>query len=704
MATIVPILMRLSFFSGLPLAGCLALACGPGSAPRAPQSAEGAGSATRAGAEGSRASEATLASVGLDSLAMDTGADPCADFYQFACGKWLEQTEIPADEPRWTRSFNEIQKKNELALQKILEGAAAGGSRPDKLGTFYAACMDEAAIQAAGAAPIQPLLAKAGAVEAGESLTRLVAELHGLGIWAFFDVFPVQDPKDATRWIASLDQNGLGLPDRDYYLRQDEKSTKLREVYVGHVQRMLQLAGLSEAEAKRGAADVLKLETELAKVSKTRVERRDPTNMFNRVSLPELQKKAPSFGWRGYLGGLSLGGVQALNVTAPAYFAGLQPVFEASGTSALRTYLKWQIVHSMARHLSEPFVAESFALHQALTGQAEDRPRWRRCISATDDALGELLGKAYVEKHFAGQSKQAAEAMVQAISQAFGEELARLDWMDEATRQRAMGKLSAMTYLIGYPDEWKSYDFDVSPAAHAQNVLAARAFEEKRELAKVGQPVDRTEWQMSPPTVNAYYDPQRNQMVFPAGILQPPFYSVDSAAAVNLGAIGMVVGHELTHGFDDEGSQYDAKGNLDDWWSPEVEERFKEKTQCVADQYSSYEALPDLHLDGRLTLGENIADLGGVKLAFAAYRNMRGDSPRVSAGGLSEEQQFFLAMAQGWCAKARPEFERMMVQVNPHSPPRFRVRGPLSDLPEFAEAFSCPPKAPMHPENACTVW
>jgi putative endopeptidase len=700
------------FLLALSLFGSSALlaGCGPSSGSQPAASAVPEPSAS-GGSPGSTAAshviEASLESVGLDPLALDRSVDPCSDFYQFSCGNWIEQTQIPADEPAWTRSFHEIRKRNELELQRILEEASQSKADPgtQKIGAFYAACMDEAAVDSAGIKPIASLLAKLTSVKDAKSLTAFTTELHGLGIWPFFDLSPVQDPKDASRWVANLDQGGLGLPDRDYYLRDDEASRKLLGVYQAHVERMLVLAGMPKARAQAGAADVLKIETALAKVSRTRVERRDPTSMFNRLEREQLAHAAPAFKWDSYFEHLGLGQVKGLNVTAPKFFEGLEPVLSKTSPAALQAYLEWHIVSTLARQLSRPFLEESFALEQALTGQAELRPRWRRCVAATDDALGDLLGQAYVSTSFAGASKQAAEGLVHAISNSFRSDLAGLSWMDEPTRARAADKLTNMAYLIGYPEQWKSYDFEVSRTAHAQNVLRGRAFELKRDLAKVGQAVDPKEWQMSPPTVNAYYDAQLNHMVFPAGILQPPFYDVKSGDPVNLGAIGMVVGHELTHGFDDEGSQYDAKGNLENWWSPEVSKRFKEKTACVAKQYSSYEALPGLNVNGDLTLGENIADMGGVKLAFEAYRALRKDAPeKILAGGFTEDQQFFLAVGQAWCAKYRPEYERLMVQVNPHSPPRFRIRGPLSNLPEFAEAFTCPAGSAMQAKNLCSVW
>jgi putative endopeptidase len=696
--------MRSSLKTLLVSAASASLACGagPSSTPVVNPGADTPGPAT-AGTSG-----ATLDSVGLDALAMDAKANPCTDFYRFACGGWLDATEIPADESSWTRSFHEIRKRNELELKRLLEEAASQAPADPSgraLGTYYAACMDESTVNGLGAQPIAPLLEKAARVKDAPSVMRLTAELHAAGIWPLFDIAPVQDPNDATRWIAGLDQGGLGLPDRDHYLRDDEPTQKLRSFYAGHVERMLALAGFPTADAKKAAADVVRLETELAKVSKTRVERRDPKGMFNRLTVAKLRELAPAVDWSAYLKTLSVPASGELNVTAPLFLEGLQSVLKRESTAAWRAYLAWHIVRSTARTLSQPFVDEAFALEQVLTGQAEQKARWRRCVASTDAALPDLLGQSYVATSFAGESKTAAEGMVHAISGAFARELDRLTWMDAPTRARAHQKLDAMAYLIGYPSKWKTYDFEVDPKTYASNAARARAFNLARELAKIGNAVDREEWQMSPPTVNAYYDPQRNHMVFPAGILQPPFYDVKSAAAVNLGAVGMVVGHELTHGFDDEGSQYDAQGNLKNWWEPSVNERFKEKTACVANQYSGYEALPGLKLNGQLTLGENIADLGGVKLAYAAFRATRdaaGEAAApVTAGGYSEDQQFFLAMGQAWCAKYRPELERLMAQTNPHSPPRFRVQGALANLPEFSAAFAC---AARPEDQVCTIW
>src|SRR6478609_421667 len=497
----------------------------------------------------------TLASVGLDPLAIDRNQDPCADFYQYACGNWLKTVQIPADEPAWSRSFNEIQKRNELELKRILEEAAKPSATDpvtQKLGAFYGACMDEAAADKAGVQPIRALLDRAASVKDAKSLSAVVTELHAVGINPLFDTSPTQDADDATRWIANLDQGGLGLPDRDYYLRDDENSKKLLATYHDHVARMLVLAGIPEKRATAAATDILALETELAKISKTKVERRDPKGMFNRLNRAGVAKALPAFDWDGYWKGIGFPAIQEISVTAPKFFEGLQALMTATKPAVWQSYLKWQIVHDTASLLSKPFVDERFRMQQALTGQPELPPRWRRCVHATDDALGDLLAQPYVKDHFPGDSKQAAQTMVSAISAAMNSDLDALGWMDADTRTRAHEKLASFAYLVGYPEKWKAYDFAVDAKGYAQNVLHSRNYELKRELSKVGKPVDRTEWQMTAPTVNAYYDPQRNQMVFPAGILQPPFYGINQSLPVNAGAIGMVVGHELTHGFDDE--------------------------------------------------------------------------------------------------------------------------------------------------------
>jgi putative endopeptidase len=645
----------------------------------------------------------SLRDVGLDPDAIDKNADPCQDFYRYACGNWIQKTEIPGDKSRWSRSFSVIDDRNEAELKDILE-RAGGNPLEDRLSRFFGACMDEATIEQQGIKPIKPLLDKARRVTPGKALGALLIELHKQKIWALFDVSAEQDFKDATRYLTYLDQNGLGLPDRDYYLKQDEKSKEIREKYLAHVERMLALVGLGAEKAKAAAADVMEIESELAKASKTRVERRDPRGLYNKLTRAELAALSPNLDWDAYFKGLGLADIRDLNVTSKPYFEALAKTLESVPASKWQSYFQWHVVHSTAKLLGKRFVDEDFELERVLTGQKELRARWKRCIDLTDEGLGEDLAQPFVKRRFSGESKAAAEKLIHAISDAFSRNLDGVGWMDEPTREAARGKLRAMAYLVGYPTKWKNYDFAVDKKQHAANVLRARGFDLATKLARIGKPVDRGEWEMTPPTVNAYYNPLKNQMVFPAGILQPPFYAVTSSIPVNLGAMGMVVGHELTHGFDDEGSQFDKDGNLRAWWLDAVRSRFEAQTRCVADRYGTFESLPGVKLDGKLTLGENIADMGGVKLAFYAYRELTKDEKEQVADGFGEDQQFFLSLGQVWCSKERDEWARMAAQIDPHSPPRFRVNGPLSQLPEFAEAFACKTGTPMNPAKKCAVW
>ncbi len=648
---------------------------------------------------------ATLDSQGLSAAALDRSVEPCADFYTFACGGWDKATAIPDDRSRWMRSFSEIDQRNELDLRAILEEAAKAprdGSPTARIGAFYAACLDQAAIDKAGLEPIEPLLSAARAVDGPKRVTNALATLHAHGVFAFFDVSSGQDYKDATRMIGMLDQSGLGLPDRDYYLKDDADKKALREKYVAHVERMLKLAG--HGSPKQGAAEVLRVETELARLSKSREERREPAKMYNKIDRAGLAERAPAVDWAAYVAALGSPELKDISVTSPEYFSGVSALLSKETPAALRSYLVWQVLHANASRLHQEIEKEDFAMTQAITGQKVQRERWKRCVDAVDEGLGELLAQPFVSKRFAGESKRAAESYVHAISAAMRERLRTIDWMDEATRRAAGKKLETMAYLIGYPDKWRTYDFAVTDV-HAKNVLAGVAFKQRDRLSKVGKPVDRGEWYMTPPTVNAYYDPQKNQMVFPAGILQPPFYSAQASVPVNLGAMGMVVGHELTHGFDDEGSQFAHDGNLSNWWSGPVRATFERKGACVEKQYAAYEVLPGVRMNGKLTLGENIADAGGIKLAFEAYRALRASSSEeVVADGFGEDQQFFLSTAQIWCYKARDEAVRLMAQTDPHAHPRYRVNGPLSMLPEFARAFSCKAGSKMVSEERCAVW
>jgi putative endopeptidase len=657
---------------------------------------------------GPRVVDASMESIGLDETALDRSVEPCKDFYQFACGKWMERTEIPADKPLWSRSFSVIADRNEAALHQILEGAAAAKSDDPvvrKIGAYYGACMDESAIEAQKTKPLAPLLALVKKVKDDKSLVAVITELHKRQIWALFDISDTQDAKDATQVIAEIDQNGLGMPDRDYYFNEDDKSKELRVKYEAYVHGALKLAGFSEKDAKQATADVVRIETELARASKTRVERREPTSMYNRLDRAGLAKATPRFLWDEYFTNIGFPGLQAITVTAPRFFEEVNVLLEKEKPAAWRSYLAWHVVRALTPTLPKAFVDEAFRFETALTGQKEQRVRWKRCVAATDVAVGELLAQPYLKDHFSPESKAATDRYVHEISVAFGETVEKLDWMDAATKARAAEKLKSLAYLIGYPKKWKSYDFEIKAGSYLDNASAARGWNQRYRLNKVGKPVDREEWGMTPPTVNAYYRAQVNHMVFPAGILQPPFFSPTANVPVNLGGMGMVVGHELTHGFDDKGSKYDAQGNLSNWWTPQDKERFKAKTDCIVEQYGGYEPIPGVKLNGQLTLGENIADNGGIKLAFHAYRAMRKDAAEVTkAGGFTEDQQFFLGVGQAWCQKQSDEIARQRALTDPHSAARFRVNGPLSNLPEFATAFSCGEGTPMRRANACKVW
>ncbi len=681
-----------------------AAACGGGTPP--PAAPPTAGTSDQAPTAPARPRfETTLDAVGLDPSALDRSVDPCQDFYQFACGSWIAKTEIPADKSRWARSFSVIDERNEKDLKSILDEAGlAKNPATQKLGEYWNACMNEAAVEKRGLKSIAPLLVKARALRSAKDVTPLLVELHRRKIWALFDVSAEQDFKDATRYLTYLDQNGLGLPDRDYYLKDDDKSKELRAKYLAHVEAMLALSGMPKAQAKAAAQDVMSIETELAKVSKTRVERRDPQGLYNKLERDELNTLSPGLDWSAYFKGIGLADITDLNVTSKPFFKGMAELVGKVPVAKWRNYFAWHVLNGTAELLGKKFVDENFKMAQALTGQKEIRARWKRCVDSTDEAMGELLAQPFVELRFGGESKAAAETLVHAVGDAFAAELGTLDWMDDATRKAAREKREAMAFLIGFPDKWKTYDFVVSADDYAGNALRGRAFDQARKLARIGKPVDRGEWEMTPPTVNAYYNPLKNQMVFPAGILQPPFYDVKASIPVNLGAMGMVVGHELTHGFDDQGSQFDKNGNLQKWWSDAVRERFDGKTACVAKEYSSFETIPGVKLNGKLTLGENIADLGGAKLAFHAYRDLTKGKKEGIADGFTEDQQFFLSVGQVWCSRQRDEWARMAAQIDPHSAPKWRVNGSLSNLPEFAEAFECKAGTPMNPSNKCAVW
>ena len=645
----------------------------------------------------------TLADVGLESGSLDRTSDPCVDFYQFACGGWLQQNQVPADRARWGRG-SEVDERNKLAIQAMLEDAAKGNDpATKKLGDFYASCMDEAAIEKAGTAALKPLLDRTTRLKDKKSWNAAVTELHKVGVPVLWGQTAFADLKDSTTNVTYMDASGLGLPDRDYYIKP-ELAEKVA-LYKAHVTKLLALAGVSPAQSTAGANDVVAIETELATLTKTGVEQRDVHAAYNPTDAKALAKQVKTFDWKAYWKALAFEPSKKLVIGTPAYFAAIDRLRAKFKPAQWSNYFTYHAVQAFSFALPKAFDEQAFELQRALTGVEKQQERSKRCIEATQDALGELLGQQYVAKHFPGSSKATATMLVDAIVKVMGEEIGRLTWMSDATKTLAQAKLAKIVRMIGFPDKWRTYDYAIKRDDFAGNQLRSAAFEVHRALARSGKPVDRAEWKMNTYRVDAYYDPTANNTALPAGILQAPYFGQDRSIAANLGGIGMVIGHELTHGFDDQGAEFDGDGNLKKWWSKDDAAKFAEKGTCVADQYSTFEAMPKGYINGRLTLGENIADMGGVKMAFKAYRSLRKDASKVYvADGFSEDQQFFIAVAQAWCSKDRPAETQRRLISDVHSPPKFRVYGSLRNLPEFADAFSCTAGTPMRPAKTCSVW
>lgn len=648
---------------------------------------------------------------GLDLSWLDPTCRPCENFYQYADGGWIRTHGIPAAYPSWGL-FNELQQRNQQLLHEILEQEAARtfppGTLDQKLSDFYASCMDTRQIEAAGLRPIRPELRRIDAIASLRALEQEVARLHQMGVRVLFGFRVGADYKNSSQEIAELVQGGLGLPDRDDYLADDPHSVQLRQQYRQHVARMFELLGEPSARAQQDADTVLQLETALAQASASRVELRQPEKNYHKMSLAELGQLTPHFAWPRYFRGVGAERVDALNVAQPDFFRALDRELSTVSLAQWKSYLRWHLVHALAPALPAAFEDENFNFYgRVLTGAREQRPRWQRCVQATDQQLGEALGQKYVERAFPPQAKQAAMRMVENLIAALREDLQTLDWMSPQTRQAALAKLDKMMVKIGYPDRWRDYSaFHVVRGPYVENLIRAHQFEFQRQVAKIGKPVDRTEWGMTPPTVNAYYNPSLNEIVFPAGILQPPFFDPAADDALNYGGIGAVIGHEMTHGFDDEGRKFDAEGNLRDWWTPEDARRFNERAECVARQFDNYVAIDDLHENGHLVLGESIADLGGVTLAYRAFQRTEEFRSGRKIQGFTPQQRFFLAYARIWTQKERPEYIRLMVKVNPHPLAQFRTIGPLSNLPAFAQAFGCHEGDPMvrPADRRCRIW
>jgi putative endopeptidase len=649
----------------------------------------------------------------LDPSNRDTTCAPCKDFYQYANGGWLSRNEIPGDQPLWG-SFNELQEQNYAALREVLTQAAKNASSTKdanlrKLGTFYGTCMDSAAIDRAGIEPLRAELNRIAAIRDRDGIEAGIARLHRLGIPAGFVFGSVPDAKNSARTIAQVYQGGLGLPDRDYYTKKDSSSQKIRDQYVEHVANMLRLAGQDQTAAQAAAQRILGLETALANASMTREAQRDPEAIYHLTSRTKLQQMTPSFVWSPYLSGLGLGNVQELNVAQPEFVVALDSLLQATSVEDWQSYLRWNLIANTAPALSSPFEQESFRFNSTvLQGVKEMRPRWKRCLRFTDAAVGEILGQVYVRKNFTPAEKARALAMVRNIRAELHSRLGQLTWMSEQTKTKAYAKLDSMINKIGYPDRWRDYTrLESRPGPFVSNLLLANDFETRRQLAKVGRPTDRTEWGMTPPTVNAYYNPPTNEITFPAGIMQPPFFDSNADDAVNYGGMGAVIGHEITHGFDDEGRQFDAQGNLSGWWTDADTKEFNRRAEVVKRQFDNYTVLDSLHVNGKLTLGENIADFGGLLIAHGAYRrSLEGKPEPKPIDGLTGDQRFYIAWAQIWRTKTRPEFTRMLVNIDPHAPPEYRTIGPLSNIPAFAKAFGCRAGDPMvRPEDArAQIW
>ena len=651
------------------------------------------GAAVTAGGQTSAAARA------IDRANMDTTCRACADFNQYANGGWMTRATIPAAYSVWG-SFQELSDKNEMVVHAILDSAAAGvssappGSNAWKIGVFYGSCMDSARVESLGMKPLEPTLAAVAAIASNAQLGRAFGALDRRADLAPFGIGAGQDPKRSTDVIVDLGQGGLGLPERDYYLRTDAKSAALRDRYVEHVTRVFALIGETPAESKADAGKVMALETRLAQASMPRVAMRDPNAVYHKMSLAQLQQLTPHIDWSSYLRDVGAKGVTTVNVRQPAFMQTLDTLVATAPIDQWRAYLRWRAASGASGALSSPFVNEGFAWSQNLTGAKELLPRWKRCAAVTNAALGEAVGEEYVRRTFTPEAKARALAMVNNLRDALRDRIGRLTWMSDSTKRLALVKLDAFTRKIGYPDKWRDYSaMRLQKDAYLENRRAASQWAAARDWAKIGKPVDRTEWGMTPPTVNAYYNPSMNEIVFPAGILQPPFYDPNADDAVNYGGMGAVIGHEMTHGFDDQGRQFDAHGDLRDWWTAQDAAAYKTRTQLVSDQFDAYTVVDSsTHVNGKLTLGENLADLGGLTIAYAAYEKSLAGKPRPAAiDGFTPEQRFFLSWAQVWRERMRPEQQRLLVNTNPHAPAQWRVNGPLSNMPEFAKAFGCKP-------------
>jgi putative endopeptidase len=651
--------------------------------------------------------------ISFDVTAIDKTADPCTDFYQYACGNWNKDNPIPSDRVRWGR-FDELGERNNYLLYEELKAAADAPRTPlqTKYGDFFASCMNTAEADKLGAKPLAPILAAIDGLKSGKDFAALNTELQNrFGAEELVDVGTEQDQKDSSKQILATGQGGLSLPDRDYYLNDDDRSKTIRAQYVAHVTKMFTLLGDTPTQAADEAASVLRIETALAKGSMSRVERRDPSKIYHVMTIAEVQQLTPAYNWKTYLDGIGMGEVPSINISSPGYLQAMNAELTSEPLAALKSYLRWHQLHKAAPYLSKAFDNENFDFFsRTLQGQKEQQPHWKRCTALTDSALGEAVGQDWVKTYFPPEAKDSMEKLVHALEAALGQDIQQLPWMSPATKVEAEKKLDAIRDKIGYPAHWRDYSkLEVKRDDLIGNVERSLIFETRRDLAKYGKPVDETEWGMTPPTVNAYYDPAMNDINFPAGILQPPFYDYAKDPAVNFGAIGVVIGHEMTHGFDDEGSQYDLHGNVKGWWTPEDLAKFKQRTECVAKEYDGFTVAPGQNLNGHLTLGENTADNGGLRIAYQALeetlakQGAAADETKID--GYTPEQRFFLAYGQVWCQNITEQAARVRAKTDPHSSGEWRVKGAVENFDAFGKAFGCHAGQAMMPaDGGCRVW
>jgi putative endopeptidase len=650
--------------------------------------------------------------VSLDLTAIDKSIDPCVDFYRYSCGNWMKNNPVPADKSRWGR-FDGLAEQNNYVLRDILVQAQAPGQHSPiekKVGAFYASCMDEATIETKGTVPLQAQLARIDAINSKAGLIKQIAYMHQHAMPAVFAFYGQPDMHDSMATIAYIDQGGISLPDRDYYIKDDAKSVETRQEYLKHVQNMFELAGDKPEVAAAEAKTVLAVETGLAQASMDRTARRDPKNRDHKMTVAEIIAAAPNFDLAAYFANNGSPKFSTLNVGNPEFFKQVNAQIESVSLADWKTYLRWKTINSLSPLLTKAFVEEDFQFNgKYMSGQQQQEPRWKKCVKITDASLGMALGQLYVDKTFGAEGKERTQKMVNAIEKAMKQDIADLSWMSDTTKKQAYEKLNTIVNNIGYPDQWRDYSsVTIASDDYVGNVERASAFEVKRQYAKIDKPTDRKDWSMTPPTVNAYYRPPMNDINFPAGILQPPFYGASMDDAVNYGAIGVVIGHELTHGFDDQGRKFDAQGNFKDWWTPEDGKQFEQRAGCTADEYSSFVAVKDdkgeVKLNGKLTLGENTADNGGLKLAYMALTEILGNTPPKQIDGYSPQQRFFLAYGQVWCQNVTDQEARKRALTDPHSPGEWRVNGAVQNSAAFQQAWGCKAGQPMVSANACRVW